>query len=82
MNDIFKENTLNAIVFKIQLIYSSDNLEVAFAQLFNDVQVCNFDLWKIGENILKRKPENSYCSSMQRVTGLQFYYVIADPKVC
>ena len=25
--------------------------------------------------------ESSYCSAMQWATGLQFYYVIADPKV-
>ena len=26
-------------------------------------------------------PENSFCSAMQSATGLNFYYVIADPNV-
>ena len=25
--------------------------------------------------------QNNYCSGMQQGTGLQFYYVMADPKV-
>ena len=28
-----------------------------------------------------KKPQSSYYSAMQWATGLQFYYVIADPKV-
>ena len=27
------------------------------------------------------EPENSYCSAMPWATGLQFYYVIAGPKI-
>ena len=27
------------------------------------------------------KPEKSYFSAMQWATGMQFYYIIADPKV-
>ena len=39
---ISTENSLNAIVFKLQLNYSTEkNLKVAIAQLWN-VQVCNF----------------------------------------
>ena len=44
-------NTLNAIVFELQVIYSSENLKIAIAQLCNEVQ------------------------------GLQYCYVIAEPKV-
>ena len=50
MKNIFKENTLNAIVFKLQLIHPT------------------------GE------PESSYDSGVPWHTGLQFHYVIADPK--
>ena len=40
MENIFKQNTVYAIVFELQLI----NLKVAIAQLYNEVQVCNFTI--------------------------------------
>ena len=47
VNNIFKPNTLNAIVFKLQLIYSKgENLQVTIAQLSQKLQACNFTmLW-------------------------------------
>ena len=36
-----QQNTVNAIIFKLQGIYSSQNLKVAFAQLCNKLQLCN-----------------------------------------
>ena len=45
MNNIYKQNSLNAIVFKIQLnLLDSENLKVAIAQLCNELQVCNFTI--------------------------------------
>ena len=50
VNNIFKENTLNAIVFKLQLIYST--VKIAIAHLHNELQVYNFTVIadpKVGE---------------------------------
>ena len=38
-------NTLNAIVFKLQLIFlNSENLKIAIVQLCHELQVCNFTM--------------------------------------
>ena len=47
MNKIFKQTSLNAIVFKLQLIYSTEKLKVAIVQLCNELQVCNFTMLKL-----------------------------------
>ena len=79
MNNIFKENSLNPKVTTDLL--NSENLKIAKALLkvCNELQVCNFTVLvdpKVHE------PEISYCcSAMPGATHLQFYYVIADPKV-
>ena len=45
VKNIFKENTVNTIFLKLQLIYSTVRISrVAIAQLCNDLQVCNFIL--------------------------------------
>ena len=37
--------------------------------------------FRIQVEVEKDVSQNSYCSAMQQATGLQFYYVTADPKV-
>ena len=52
VNNIFKENIVNAIVFKATVdLFNSGNLKVAIAQLCNELQVCNYaiDNPKVGE---------------------------------
>ena len=46
MNNIFKQNSLNAIVFfqATTHLLNSDNLKVAIAQLCNEPQVFNFSM--------------------------------------
>ena len=38
------QNTVNAIVFLLQLINLSENLKVAIAQLCHELHVCNFTM--------------------------------------
>ena len=43
MNNTFKQNTVDAIVFKFTTdLLNSENLKVAIAQLCNKLQVCSF----------------------------------------
>ena len=53
--NLFQQSTVNAVVFKLQVIYSSETLEIAIAQLCNELQVCNFTISdpKVGNNIFK-----------------------------
>ena len=74
MNKIFKQNSLNAIVFKLQLIYSTEkNSKVAIAQLYNEVQL-GLQLYyvkadpKVGEQHIYRK--YSKCNGFQVTTDL------------
>ena len=49
MNNILKQNTLNAIFFKLQFdLLNSDNLRIAITQLCHELQFWNFImLWLI-----------------------------------
>ena len=44
VNNIFKQNTLNAIDFKLYDLLYSDNLKVVITQLCHELQVCNFTM--------------------------------------
>ena len=50
VENIFKQNTVNAIVIELQLIYSGENLKVAFAQLCNQIKGCNFTMVYLTQN--------------------------------
>ena len=72
MNNIFKQNTLNAIVCQLTTdLLNSENLKVALVQLCHDLQVCNFTMLadpKFGEQYIYRKYFK--CNSYQVTTGL------------
>ena len=45
MNNIFRQNTVNAILFQVSTdLINSENLKVPIAQLCHDLQVCNFTM--------------------------------------
>ena len=89
MNNTFKQNTVYAIFFKLQLIYSTvrtwmllllsyyamthKQVNDIFKQ--NSLNAIVFKLQLIYTTVIT---ESSYCSAMQLSTGLQFCYVIAD----
>ena len=48
VNNLFKENSLNARTLKLKLIYTTvKNLKVANAQLYNELQACNFNMLQV-----------------------------------
>ena len=58
MNNIFAQNTVHTIVFKLSDLLKSENLKIAIAQLCDDLQVYNFSIavtkvFKVGESHIK-----------------------------
>ena len=76
MENIFKQNTVKAILFKLQLIYStlnSKNLKVVIAQLRNELKGCNFNMVQLTQkwvnNTFKENTVNAIVIKAQLINS-------------
>ena len=72
MNNIFKQNTVHAIFFEVTTdLLNSENLKVAIAQLYKELQVCDFTMLYLAQkqlnNIFKENTLNAIVFKLQAI---------------